>query len=165
VNQVFASLAVVGVLVGGCQKSRDEATEAVVERIIASKGRESNVEIDREHGSIRVTLGGAIKPQGWPPAVPVYPYAERAKIEKADRNDGDSKRLSVITADSIAELRSFYREALAKDGWAVGDGEGKSSPEASPWTARRGDEDLEIVFVARDHGKGSRADIEYRKRS
>lgn len=142
----------------GCQKSRDEATESLVERIIASKGRESDVEIDRAHGSIRVTLGGAIKPEGWPPAVPVYPHAERAKMEGGD---GGAKHLSVVTADSLGELRTFYHQALAKDGWAFADGETKSSA----WSARRGGEDLRIDFVPRDHGKGSRAEIEYRKRS
>jgi len=152
-------VAILAVAACGCQKSRDDATEAVVERIIASKGRESKVEIDREHGEIRVTLGGAVTPSGWPSAVPVYPHAEHAKIENGDAADA-AKRLSVTTADSVADLRTFYREALGKDGWSFADAEQRSS-----WSARRGAEDLRIVFVARDHGKGSRADIEYRKSS
>ena len=152
-------LVVLAVLAGACQRSQDQATEAVVERVIAAKGRESKVEIDREHGTIRVTLGGAIKPAGWPEAVPVYPNAERAKIDGG--GDGESRRLSVMTADSLADLRSFYRETLAKDGWALLESDAKSSA----WSARRGEEAMRIAFVTRGPGKGSRAEIEYRKHS
>jgi len=145
---------------GACQRSRDQATEAVVERAIAAKGRESKVEIDREHGEIRVTLGGAIKPAGWPAAVPVYPHAERAKIDRSD-DGGDARHLSVLTGDSLADLRGFYREELAKQGWALADADAKTSA----WSARRGEEAMRIAFVTRGPGKGSRAEIEYRKHS
>ena len=149
----------------GCERSQDRATEAVVEKLIASKGRESKVEIDRQHGEIRVTLGGAIKPAGWPSAVPIYPQAERAKIRKSDPTDtsraggASPNRLSVVTADSIGELRDYYRDALVHDGWSLaGDAPGDAA-----LRARRGDEDLSIVFAARGAGRGSEAQIEYRK--
>ena len=142
----------------GCQRDQDRATEAIVEKIIASKGREADVEIDRERGAIRVTLGGAIKPDGWPSAVPIYPNAERAKIEGGDTT---GQRLTVVTGDKVAELRDFYREALGKAGWQLVDGK---NPDA-PWSARRGDENLQMRFAERGRGKGSRAEIEYQKSS
>ena len=156
--RVEISLVAAALLLAGCQKSQDRATEAVVEKIIASKGRESKVEIDRDHGEIRVTLGSAIRPSGWPAAVPIYPHAERAKIDRA----GDaSDRLSVTTADSIAELRAYYRDALSQDGWSL-DGETQAD---RPLTARRGEEALSIAFARRAAGMGSVAQVEYRHKS
>jgi hypothetical protein len=151
----------------GCERSQDRATETVVEKLIASKGRESKVEIDREHGKIRVTLGGAIKPAGWPSAVPIYPHAERAKIRKSAETESSGgsgappDRLSVVTADSIRELREYYQDALVHDGWSLG----SDAAGGEALRARRGDEDVSIVFAARGVGRGSEAQIEYRKKS
>jgi hypothetical protein len=148
-----------------CERSQDRATETVVEKLIASKGRESKVEIDREHGEIRVTLGGAIKPAGWPSAVPIYPHAEHAKVRKSDQTEtgGGSgappDRLSVVTADSVGELRQYYRDVLIHDGWSLG----SDAVGGEALRARRGDEDVSIVFAARGMGRGSEAQIEYRK--
>lgn len=141
-------------LLGACQRGQDRAVERVVEGIIASKGRESAVDIDREHGSIRVELGRAITPKGWPEAVPIYPHADGAKIE---RSEGEWRHLTVASEDSIAELRRYYREALAKAGWEWQDG-GRAQ---DPWSARRGAEALRMRFADRGGGRGSRADIEY----
>src|SRR5204862_73587 len=80
-----------------CQRGRDETVERVVEHAIAARGREAKVTIDRERGAIRVDLGGAVKPADWPSAVPLYPHASRAKIEKSD---GAAQRLAITTDDS-----------------------------------------------------------------
>src|SRR5262249_10603447 len=129
-------------------------------------GRESQVDIDRDHGEIRVTLGGAVKPSGWPASVPIYPHAERAKIEKsekseAQRENGGAQRLSVATEDTLHELRDYHRDALPQAGWQLA----AADETDAAWSARRGDEDLTMRFARRGGGKGSRADIEYRKRS
>src|SRR5262249_8684016 len=120
--------------------------------MIAAHGRESKVDIDREHGSISVTIGAATKPPGWPPVVPIYPNASRAKIGE---QRGDTRRLSLLTEDAAQELGQFYRKQLASDGWqldAALDGSVR---------ARRGDERLELRVSNRGGRKGSRADIEY----
>jgi hypothetical protein len=145
-------------LLAACERGRDRAAEHVVEGIIASQGRESKVEIDREHGAIRVDLGPAIRPAGWPDAVPIDPHAERAKV---DRREGGVRWLSVASQDSSEELRAFYRDALGRAGWQW------RAPEAAgeAWTARRGEEEMRIRFAERARGGGSRAEIEYRGRS
>ena len=150
------TLSVVGflaILAVGCQRSSDRATEQLVERVIAAHGRESKVDIDRERGSISVTIGVATKPPGWPSVVPIYPNASRAKI---DERRGDARRLSVVTEDAAQEMSRFYREQLASDGWQL-----DTTVTDRSVHARRGDERLELRVSARGGGKGSRADIEY----
>ena len=144
-----AVIVLVGML--GCQRSRDRATESFVERVIASRGRESKVTIDREHGSITVDLGGATKPEGWPAAVPLYPHARSAKIEA---QQSDVRRLALITDDSPAAIGDFYSQELARLGWHV---EGQAH---ETWIARRGAERLEVRVSRRE--SATRAEIEYR---
>jgi hypothetical protein len=139
----------VGVL--GCQRDRDRTTESVVERAIASQGRESKVTIDRDHASITVDLGGVTKPKGWPAAVPFYPRANRAKLEAAE---SDVRRLLFTTDDSSKVIADFYAQELARLGWQV------EAPEKGIWVARRGVERLELHFTGRE--KMTRAEIEYR---
>ena len=136
-----------------CQRGSDEAVERVVEHAIAARGRESKVTIDREHGSITVDLAGAVKPSDWPTAVPLYPHASRAKIEKSD---GAAHRLALTTDDSVGEVGGFYRRELARLGWQVDDDAERS------WSARRGNERLDLEFSSRGSSRETRAVIEYR---
>jgi hypothetical protein len=135
----------------GCQGDRDRAMESLIEKVIASKGRESKVTIDRPHASITVDLGGATKPKGWPAAVPFYPRATRAKLRVAA---GDMRRLVVTTDDPAAAIRGFYSQELARLGWQVG------VEERGTTTARRGTERLELRVSGRDGA--TRAEIDYR---
>ncbi len=151
-SRMLSAVGFLAILAFGCQRSSDRATEQLVERVIAAHGRESKVDIDREKGSISVTIGVATKPPGWPSVVPIYPNASRAKI---DEQRGDARRLSVVTEDAAQELDQFYRKQLASDGWQL-----DSTLDRSV-RARRGDERLELRVSARGGGKGSRADIEY----
>jgi hypothetical protein len=144
-----AILLLVGVL--GCQRDRDRTMESMVERAIASQGRESKITIDREHASITVDLGGVTKPEGWPAAVPFYPRANRAKLEAAPR---DVRRLLITTDDSSKVIADFYSQELARLGWQI------EVPESGTWVARRGVERLELRFTGRE--KVTRAEIEYR---
>jgi hypothetical protein len=144
-----AMLVLVGVL--GCQRDRDRTMESVVERAIASQGRESKVTIDRDHASITVDLGGVTKPTDWPAAVPFYPHANRAKLEAAP---GDVRRLLLTTDDSSKVIADFYSQELARLGWQL------ETPEDGTWVARRGVERLELRFTRRE--KATRAEIEYR---
>jgi hypothetical protein len=139
----------VGVL--GCQRDRDRTMESVVERAIASSGRESKVTIDRERASITVDLGGVTKPKDWPTAVPFYPRANHAKLEAAP---GDVRRLLLTTDDSSKVVADFYAQELARLGWQL------EAPEGRTWVARRGVERLELRFSGRE--KPTRAEIEYR---
>jgi hypothetical protein len=152
VSHTLAVLGFLAVLALGCQRSSDRAAEQIVEEVIATHGRESKVHIDREHGSISVTIGAATKPPGWPLVVPIYPNASRAKI---DEQRGDSRRLSLVTEDTAQELDQFYRKQLASDGWQL------DTTLDSSVRARRGGERLELRVSARSGRKGSRADIEY----
>ena len=136
-----------------CQRGRDEAVERVVEHAIAAHGREAKVTIDRERGAITVDLGGAVKPSDWPSAVPLYPHASRAKIEKSD---GAAQRLAITTDDSVGDVGGFYRRELARLGWQVDD-----NPEGN-WRAVRGSERLELEFSSRGANRETRAVIEYR---
>jgi hypothetical protein len=146
---IAAAFLLVGTL--GCQRDRDRTMESLIERVIASKGRESKVTIDRQHDSITVDLGGATKPQGWPAAVPFYPRVSRAKIEAAA---GNVQRVVLTTDDSVAAIGGFYSQELARLGWQVG------GEEHGTWTARRGPERLELRVFGRD--SATRAEIEYR---
>jgi hypothetical protein len=151
-NPTLSAIGLLAIVALGCRRSGDRATEQIVEQVIAAHGRESKVDIDREHGSISVTIGAATKPSGWPSVVPIYPNASRAKIDAAR---GNSQRLSVVTEDAAQELDQFYRRTLASEGWeldATLDGSVR---------ARRGGELLELRVSARGGGRGSRADIEY----
>ncbi len=150
--RTLSVLGLLAILLCTCQRGRDRATEEIVERAIAAQGRESKVDIDREHGSISVTIGGATKPAGWPSVVPIYPNANRAKV---DEDRGNAQRLSVVTEDTPRELEQFYRAQLANEGWQL-----EATIDRS-LRARRGNERLELRVSARDKGKGSRADIEY----
>jgi hypothetical protein len=152
VSRTLSVLGFLAMLVLGCQRSSDRATEQIVEGVIAAHGRESKVDIDRERGSISVTIGAATKPPGWPPVVPIYPNASRAKI---DEQRGNARRLSLVTEDAAQELDQFYRTQLASDGWQLDTTLDRSV------RARRGEERLELRVSARGSGKGSRADIEY----
>jgi hypothetical protein len=149
-NRTIPAVALLAIAVLDCQRSSDRAAEQIVERVIAAHGRESKVEIDRERGSIFVTIGAATKPPGWPPVVPIYPNASRAKI---DEKRGDAQRLSIVTEDAAQEVDQFYRRQLANDGWQLDATVDRSV------RARRGAELLELRVSAR--GRGSRADIEY----
>src|SRR5262249_36127419 len=116
VSRALATLGLVAFVGFGCQRSGDRATEQIVERVIAAHGRESKVAIDRDHGSISVTIGAVTKPPGWPSVVPIYPNASRAKI---DEQRGDARRLSFVTEDAAQELDQFYRKRLASEGWQL----------------------------------------------
>ncbi|HSD10301.1 MAG TPA: hypothetical protein VLF14_04905 [Candidatus Binatia bacterium] len=151
--RTLSALGLLAIVVCACQRSGDRATEEIVERVIAAHGRESKVDIDRKHGSIAVTIGGATKPPGWPSVVPLYPNASRAKI---DEKRNDAQHLSIVTEDTPQELGRFYRTRLANDGWQL-DATVENSVRA--W---RGDERLELRVSAPSSGKGSRLDIEYR---
>ena len=144
-----AVLLLVGVL--GCQRDRDRTMEGMVERAIASQGRESKVTIDREHASITVDVGGVTMPEGWPAAVPFYPHANHAKLEKVS---GNARRLLLTSDDSSAVMADFYSRELARLGWQI------AAPEGGTWVARRGVEHLELRFTGRE--KVTRAEIEYR---
>ena len=151
-TRTLSALGLLAILLCACQRGRDRASEEIVERVIAAHGRESKVDIDREGGSISVTIGGATKPPRWPSVVPIYPNAARAKI---DEERGNVQRLSVVTEDTAQELDQFYRAQLANDGWQL-----EATVDQSV-RARRGNERLELRVSARGRGKGSRADIEY----
>jgi hypothetical protein len=135
----------------GCQRDRDRTIESLIEKVIASKGRESKVTIDRQHASITVDLGNAMRPEGWPVAVPFYPRASRAKVDTAA---GNVRRLVLTTDDSAAAIGGFYCQELARLGWQIG------AEEHGTWVARRGSESLEIRAFRRDDA--TRAEIEYR---
>jgi len=132
-----------------CQRGRDEAVETIVEHAIAAHGRESKVTIDREHGAISVDLGPAVKPSGWPAAVPMYPHASRAKIQPST----GGQRLAITTDDSPREVDGFYREELRRQGWQVKDVEGGGL------RANRGNERLDLR-AAPEH-RETRASIDY----
>lgn len=142
----------IALLFCACQPSRDRAMEDVIERVIASHGRESRVAINRDHGSIVVAIGGATKPSGWPDTVPIYPNANRAKI---DDRASERQRLTILTEDGTKEIGDFYRARLANDGWRLEMGAGQSLQ------CSRGDERMTLRFSGRGKGRGSRADIEY----
>ncbi len=144
----MAALWLVGLL--GCQRDRDRTMESLIERIIASKGRDSKVTIDRQHASITVDLGGTKKPKGWPAAVPFYPRASRAKLDIAADN---VQRLVLTTDDSAAAIGGFYAQELARLGWQVGGEKGGT------WVANRGGERLEVHVFDRENA--TRAEIEY----
>lgn len=152
IRRPYAVLATLALL--ACQRGRDEAVERVVEHAIAARGREAKVTIDREQGSITVDLGGAVKPSDWPSAVPLYPHASRAKIEKSD---GAAQRLAITTDDSVGDVGGFYRRELARLGWQVVDDNAERR-----WSARRGSEHLELEFSSRGANRETRAVIEYR---
>ena len=132
-----------------CQRGRDDAVEKIVEHAIAAHGRESKVTIDREHGSISVDLGTAVKPSGWPAAVPMYPHASRAKIESGI----GGQHLAITTDDSPREVDGFYREELRRQGWQVADGDGGGL------RAIRGNERLDLR--ASPEHRETRASIQY----
>lgn len=142
-------------ILSACRRSSERAAEKIVEKAIEWQGREAEVAIDREQGSITVTLGRAIAPRGWPQAVPIYSHAKRAKI---DSSGGGARRLWVATDDSLDEIAAFYRQELAKSGWQI------QESEAGPrdWGARRGSESLRLHFVRREGHGESRAEIEYK---
>jgi hypothetical protein len=152
VIRTLPALGFLAIVAFACQRSGDRATEQIVERVIAAHGRHSKVDIDREHGSISVTIGEATKPPGWPSVVPIYPNASRAKI---DEERGNARRLSLVTADAPQELDRFYRTQLTNDGWQLDATLDRSL------RARRGNERLELYVSARGGGKGSRVSIEY----
>jgi hypothetical protein len=139
-------------LLCACQRGRDEAVERVVEHAIAAHGRESKVTIDREHGSISVDLGPALRPSGWPTDVPMYPRASRAKIE-ASADQG--QRLAITTDDSPADVGAFYRDELRRLGWHVEEG-GAGALRASRGAAR-----LDLQVSLRPERRETRASIEY----
>jgi len=148
-----ASAALVVLTLVACQRGRDETVERVVEHAIAARGRESKVTIDRERGSITVDLGGAVKPPGWPSAVPLYPHAARAKVEAAQ---GDAQRLAIVTEDSVADVRGFYRGELARLGWELEESGDRA------FRARRGMERLDLEISRPSRKDDTRAVIEYR---
>lgn len=143
-------------LLCACQRSQDRVTEEIIERAIGAGGRESKVSVDRERGSIQIDLGAATTPDGWPPVVPIYPRAERAKIES--RSEA-GHRLSVVSADSVTQLSEYYRGELAHRGWRV---EPANAAAGADLHARKGGETVEVRFSKRSRDRGSRAEIEYR---
>jgi hypothetical protein len=151
-GRAVAALCLFGVL--GCQRDRDRTIESLIEKVIASKGRESKVTIDRQHASITVDLGNATRPEGWPVAVPFYPRANRAKLDAAT---GNVRRLVLTTDDSAAAIGGFYSQELTRLGWQIGAGD------HGTWVAHRGNESLEIHAFRRDDA--TRAEIEYRASS
>jgi len=147
--------AVVATLAVACQRSQDRAAERLVEKAIEAHGREAKVAIDRQHGSITVTLGGVVPPVGWPESIPLYPKASRAKVEA---DSGDARRLSLASDDSAAELSEFYRKELTRAGWELP----STEPADHQWSARRRGEALRLRFAPHGNGRGSSAEIEYR---
>lgn len=144
-----------GIVWAGCERSRDRAVEKVVEAAVAAHGRQAAVAIDRQQGSIRVTLGRARVPDGWPPAVPFYENAIRAKIEDPGPR---SRRISVTTDDSPREIGEFYRRTLSEAGWRL-----QINADAREWSGERGLERIRLRVVPRESiTGGSRAEIEYR---
>lgn len=142
------------VALAACERSRDHAVEQVVESVIASHGRDAAVVIDREQGSIRVTLGRVRVPRGWPAAVPIYQGATKAKIEDPRP---DRTRLSLTADDSPKEIAEFYRRTLAETGWRL------QTTSARECSGERGAERIRVRVAARESlGGGSRAEIEYR---
>ncbi|MBI2963789.1 MAG: hypothetical protein HYY35_08555 [Deltaproteobacteria bacterium] len=137
-----------------CRRGPDRAAEQILEQVIESGGREAEVAIDRDRGSITVQLGRATAPPGWPSGVPIYPHASRAKVE---HGGGDTRRLWVASDDPVDDLAAFYRRELGSAGWQVEEG----APGARRWAARRGAESLRLRFVRRAEHGDSRAEIEY----
>jgi len=142
-------LFLVVLVVAGCQRSEDHVIERVAEKAIAEHGREATVRIDREHGSISVDLGRAVKPAEWPQGVPFYPHASEAKAKAGGRD------LVISTDDGIREVADFYRRELVRLGWSV------EQSADSRWRANRGDEHLEITLSTRDVAHDTRAEIRY----
>ena len=157
-RRAACTAAVLATLALSCQRSQDRAAERLVEKAIEAHGREAKVDIDRQRGSITVTLTGAVPPAGWPEAIPLYPQASRARVET---NSGDAPRLSITSDDSPAELSEFYRQELARAGWELP----SSDPPSHEWSARRRGEALRLRFAPRGNGGGTRAEIEYRSSS
>ncbi len=153
--KAWAAATLAAAALAGCRRSSDPAVERIVEKAIESQGREAEVTIDRDHGSITVTLGRAIAPRGWPLAVPIYSHASRAKIEPGEKG---AQRLWVATDDSIEKLSAFYRRELGKSGWQL---EGSAAGDRD-WEARRGSERLRLHFLRRPESGDSRAEIEYK---
>jgi hypothetical protein len=151
----LCTVAVVATLAVACQRSQDRAAERLVEKAIEAHGREAKVAIDRQHGSITVTLGGVVRPEGWPESIPLYPKASRAKVET---KSGDARSLSLASDDSPAVLSEFYRKELTRAGWELP----STDPADHEWSARRHGEALRLRFAPYGNGRGSRAEIEYR---
>jgi hypothetical protein len=136
-----------------CERAGDQAVEKLAEKAIADGGRESSVTIDRERGSITIDLGSATRPQRWPDDVPFYPNARRAR---ADRPDGDKQRLTLRSGDQAEEVKSFYRDKLAGDGWTVEDAK-------ETLRARKSGRELVGRFQSKDPVRGTHAVIEIRE--
>lgn len=144
-------------LVFGCQRGRDRAAERIIETAIEAHGREARVDIDRRKGSVVVTLGGALRPAGWPDSIPFYPRARRASLEKRSPR---ARAVSLLSDDAPAEVVEFYRRELSAAGWELPSG---AAPDGE-WIARRGGETLRFRVVA-EGARGTRADVEYRASS
>jgi hypothetical protein len=151
-------VAVLATLAVGCQRGQDRAAERLVEKAIEAHGREARVDIDRQQRSITVTLGGPVRPAGWPAAVPLYPKASRTRVETTS---GGARRLSLACDESPVELSEFYRRELGRAGWKLASTDGA----ILEWSAQRRGETLRARFAAPGRGPGSRAQIEYRSSS
>lgn len=135
----------------GCEQAQDQTAANVVERYLESKGREAQVEVDRDEGKITVTLGDAIVPPGWPKGIPVPPGARRLRVESSAP---DGKTLSVSTEAGGEGLEKWYRRELERDGWRVettGDG---------AFRATRGGRRLAAAFTRDGDRMRARLDLE-----
>ena len=131
-------------LLSACDSAQDRGAESFLERVLSKDGRSGRVEVDRAKGSIRVTLGTAAAPSGWPDDVPLYPNARRAKIRGAATA---RQRLLVTSDDSPGAMAKFYRGRLGELGWTIdreraGDGALRASKGERSLVARFSDGEL-----------------------
>jgi hypothetical protein len=134
-----------------CDRAKDEAAETVLERAIRAAGREGTVDVDRKSGTIRLDLGSAVRPSGWPEDVPVYPKARRLRV-KVD--DGSRTRLSVWSDDPVESVAAFYRERLAAAGWRIRGGDRREEVAAD-----KDGRHLTATFDPERRSGGSRVEI------
>ncbi|MEA2625740.1 MAG: hypothetical protein QOD06_1785 [Candidatus Binatota bacterium] len=151
-NAILLVAALALALLPACDRAQDRGAESFLERVLTKNGRSGRVELDRGKGSIRVTLGTAPAPSGWPDDVPLYPNARRAKMRGATARQ---QKLLVTSDDSPVVMAQFYRGRLGELGWTVE----RERPGDGALRASKGERLLVARFSRGELLDASRADI------
>lgn len=93
----------------------------------------------------------ATLPSDLPANIPIYPGSELIRVQDIPSDSARNVTLTLETADSVADVNTWYRGALSQSPWAV-----TSDQNVSGYILLKGENDNVVVFMqaARQNDEG-----------
>ncbi len=166
---LFIVLSLLLVVLVGCKRSSDKATEKTIENVYKSQGENVDVSIDSRKGevsfenkeqgiSVKTSEQGNLEvPDEWPKEVEIYPGGKLVAVFK---NEGNIQ-LTIQTNDSFDKVKAWYDKLMRETDWQ----QEMNINMGDSWIASYKKDNYQLLFSAapNEEGEGNVVSINYVK--